>query len=268
MKRIILIALLLFFAFPAHAWMSMMQVAGAGGAAAAYHCDSVADSDVLCEDVESVTDCGDDAANDQNCRNITWDSTETGGTVIFDAAHNGTLSCADKGTRAIQITKDNTGSTMAGFKKSISDVDHVYVQFYLNVITSPANAAEIYIFYLTDTATNQTVYLRLTGTATATAPTIRTVYHNGTGVTAGSAQALTTGTWYRIRVEWAKSTDTNGIVKFTVGDTVVTNVTNNGSTRQAGFYQWGNVFGNDTDVFTIQIDNIKIDDDAEPGACS
>jgi hypothetical protein len=244
-------------------------IAGSAASAAASNCcDSTSDADVFCEDSESTTDCGDEAANDSVCRN-TWDSTEaTDSTVVFDAAHSGTLSCTDKGSRAIQITKTSTDAPH-GIKLAKSDESEVFVQFYLNVTESPANAEEIYIGSLNNAAdSTRSVLLRLTGTATN--PTLRILYENGSELSVGSTTAITVGTWYRIRIHWkAASADpgSDGVVQFYVNDTNPTNISNNNSQNLVGLYRFGNANAADTGTYILQIDNIKVDNDTEPGAC-
>jgi hypothetical protein len=268
MKR--LISLLLFLtlccAVQASARMNAYIAGCVASAATANHCDSTSDSDVLCEDSESTTNCGNEAADDSVCRN-TWTVREaSGSTVVFDAAHSGTLSCTDKGSRAVQITKTDTDATH-GIIIAKTAVDATFVQFYLNVVAENANASEVYIAGIMDGSGNAIMQLRMTGKAAN--PTLRLLYYNGTGHAVGSeSSALTVGTWYKIKMQYAVSTDTNGIVKLYVDAAEVTAITNNGSTRQAARYYWGNYDGGDADTYTIQIDDIKIDDDTEPGACS
>jgi hypothetical protein len=269
MKRLLPLLIFLLicsFAQTSSARMNAYIAGSVASTATANHCDSTSDSDVLCEDSESTTNCGNEAADDSVCRN-TWTVLEaSGSSVVFDASHSGTLSCTDKGSRAIQITKTETNAKN-GIIIAKTAVDTTFVQFYLNVVAENANAGEVYIAGILDGSGNGVMQLRMTGKAAN--PTLRLLYWNGTGWGVGAeSSALTVGTWYRIRMQYAASTDTNGIVKLYVDDAEVTSISNNGSTQQAGKYYWGNYNGGDTDTYTIQIDNIKIDDDTEPGACS
>lgn len=273
MKRIILAFLfLIVLATPAlgtdYAYLMGGRPAP-GGAAVSVHCTNTADSDVFCEDFDnpSANYCV-GSSGDANCRN-TWTTDTEGGSIDFTTAHSGTLSCGDNGSNALQLTKTTTYGVLY-VRLSKVDADYAYVQFYMNLVShNLANGAITNIFTMSDTSGNNTMHIRLNGTADANAPYIQVLYHDGSKTQGGSEKTITPGTWYRIRVQWKKSSGSNdGFVKFYVDSTAVTEVTTNNSTRQTGRFSWGLSTGPDSDEFVLQVDNIKVDDDTEPGACS
>jgi len=229
-------------------------------------CTGTSDADIACEDFEGSGECDNDGNPDEadvcRCANG-WTVVEDAATFTFDATHASGFSCADKDSHALEVVKTtDNGTTYA--KKTWTDTDNAYIQFYMVVKTGIRTNNNTRIAVLLSDG-NGALYLVLKEASGASSLYI--IYHNGSGTTTGSEQTISVGTWYRIRLTWKKSTDSNGVVKFEVDDTVVTNVTDNGSTYDTDEFRFGSS-GADTDAYTIQYDNLKIDDDTMPGGCS
>ncbi len=223
--------------------------------------------DILCEDFEGSADCGDDTANDQTCRNE-WDTTEdtgNGNVVIFDATPTNAL-CTDEGSYAAQITKGYTTSSQCGYKLVITEKANLWVQFYMNVTTQPATTGTVMIFQLLD-GSNRAVGLQLGG---ADYDWVRLSYHDGSSTVTGTTYTIAPNTWYRVQIIWNAATGggNNGTVALYVDGNEETNITTNNSTYVPDSVNFGNIGAGDTDIFTVQFDNIAVDDDTIQGACN
>jgi len=202
--------------------------------------DAAIGADVLCEDANGAALC-------------TWTGTQT--QFNFATARSGTgWTCNDGGNAVLQISNGAAENPTA----TISETD-VYVTVWVNVISddgstynqnliglatspiivalrydSPGNVFEL--FWKDQTNTTQVVTL---------------------------ASSVTNNTWHRVDIHWVSNQADAGITAKWDGSNVdltgVTDSTLTGTLTTVYLVSGSGV--------TWQIDNFKIDDDTEPGAC-
>lgn len=274
MKKLILLLLLI----PSLAWgqaslsgVSLSGCSTGGGAGATAYCTAQTtctattpgQCDVLCEDLAGATECL--AGEASTCRGAWAAVVETGGTVVFNASHSGTLACTDKGSYAIQV--DKTGNAAVNARFNYTAKDTVYAQFYMNVVAEGlSDGQNDYLAQIvTDSGSNR---LAVIIGQTAGQVYLKASYYTGSGGVHGSAYNISTGTWYRIQLRYTKSTDSNGVIEFHVDGNEVTNVTDNGATDQVTRFYVGAYNSGGAVTYTTQYDNIAVDDDTGQGACN
>jgi len=230
-------------------------------------CTGVADADVLCEDFEGSYLCTNGNA---------WTEDTTEGTVNEDAAHAVALAaCTDEGSKALQIDWDaDTSTGGALYTKSYdwgAGNDAAYVKFYVLFVDWPAlDADEEYCEFFSLYHTDDTrLIMRVTyeDTPDPDEVYIDIRYYNGAAYASLYGNIpLSTGVWYKIELTAISSTQT---ITLDIDD--VQEVTDSGNMHDVDFDEiW---FGDPSAVaacsnMTIQIDNVKVDDDTIPGDCS
>lgn len=274
-KLLIILFLLIFLLIPAIPVHSATTVSGRpcpGGAGSATYCTGAAtctatnpgECDLLCEDFEGASDCGDDAANDQNCRNTGFVVTlGTDDTIDFTTAHSGTLGCTDKGSNAVQVAITAGSHATYAYKDLGATKAVTYTQFYVNVVSEGIGDSMVTALVKGDQATNGGTslwYLNLYQTGGSLY--LRLTYYNAAPfATITSSSPISAGTWYRINIY---TNTTTGDVSFSIDGSSQGTATDLGN-RPWRYLHIGDVASDAATTF--QVDNIAVDDDTIQGDC-
>ena len=133
----------------------------------------------------------------------------------------------------------------------------VWVRFYLRIDTAPSSGTEGIVFRLGLTQ----IAVRLVNDGGS----LKLRLYDSAGSLLGTGSAvLTTGTWYRVEVAWAKGEDAAYELRID-GNTQVSGSGNLGTTDAAAFY-FGRLFVTGATTTDLYIDDICIRDDTWPGA--
>jgi hypothetical protein len=200
MKKTILAFLLIFlFTTSCYGAGALAGIVSGGGAAAGVW--SCTDANILCENFDGATDCGNDAANAQNCAN-TWVVDETKGNALFATADT---VCAGKGTYVLHMEEitDNSNAGVsatfdAGATKSIS-----YFQGYFKMVNDIyADTAAISPFTAYQSTAGTLSYQVRFERVSAGVYKIGLQYNNRTGwvIVYSATTNLALNTWYGVRV--------------------------------------------------------------------
>lgn len=219
-------------------------------------CDAVADADLFCEDFEGA----ETITNDGTCAVCaSWTATETGEGVVTCAAHSGTLGCDDLGSFAL----NSYGSDDEAYiRRTWTDTNSFHTIFYFNFVTDNIDASG---------GDKTLVYFKLEGDASQRAilylikrqadNSLDSALDYVTGSTSHDTN-MSAGTWYQIEISY-----TFANLSVWINDVLVHSVNPDDLDTDAAYYGLkddGTATGNNT----IQIDNIKADDDTLPTGCS
>lgn len=275
MKKLLLIPfLILLFAVQSDAWMPCV-VAGGGveSAAATAYCtgsttctaSTPGSCDMRCEDFEGSSSCY--AAYDSNCRAaIDYLYVSAGDSLDFTTAHNGTFSCTDKGSNAVQLTSV-AAAHLTGFRIYDSeDKTASNGEFYFNYVSMTlAESAGQTIFFISENDGNSIMNLILYNSA----GNIKLrILDGGMTATFGST-TLSNATWYRIGWAVNQATDTVTIYLDGSQEAQATDWDTAGGIRKYNYGPVGSgeAYTNAT-AHVFQYDNIAIDADGLPGGCN
>lgn len=219
-----------------------------GSSALCSSCTPGDPSDIFCEDFEgprcswTESNTGDGDTNPQSTRN------------------QSTMPCTSKGTYNADFYCPSA-SDKTYYQRAISDTSTLYVQFYFYLESEGLNDSQGFTVYQVESSDE--VNAGAVGIAQSGGSLYLFAYANNwsTGPNVGST-ALSTGTWYRIGVEYTKNTS-NGLRVYLNG-TEQTGCRVNTSTQALDKV----TFGGGEKAFRYQIDNIQVDDDTMPEACS
>lgn len=221
--------------------------------------DATNGADLLCEDFEE----GDDYLCTFEAEAIDV------GDSIAGAAHSGTLGCTNKGSKALQTvlsvgTSDTYAMCSVGSQQEVS-----YTSFYINIVSeSLANGNYATVFMASSgvppvAATNRTwnvflyqnagvlyFYLEKKGAGG---------YNNIT-----SAQAINTGTWYKLDILWDSNTP---LSQFWIDGVSQGSSADVNTFVDPQYFGPGALDATIDAAVTYQIDILKVDDDTRPSAC-
>ena len=227
-------------------------------------CDSYPDAangaDVLCEDFEP-TGYGE-----------TWVETLNGGTIDEDNTPTGTWTCTETDTKNVSLVASGATRTIGDFG---SEVAHSYGLFYFKVLAeSVPNSNNTAILYPIYDGAGYAGIIRLDqdGSGNLSLSIGQRTDADGTDYkSVGSSVYLTVGD--EIRVQWDHdSTTGSGTSTWKVrieGESEETvTFTENETDDGHGFRYFivGDVIDNDN--FTIEVNNIRVDDDTAPPLCN
>ena len=223
-------------------------------------------SDVFCEDLEGSSDCGNDSGAASTCH-CSWTSTEDGsGSLSFASTRNqSTNPCENKGTYNIDLnctgSYDNWDNEYS-IAKSFSAKTAIYAQAYIYIESESLNDNErVFLFSLAD-AGNEHDAMAVALRQVSGALYIATYANDGgTGPGIGST-ALSTGTWYRLGIEYTSNTANGG--RIYINGVEDTNCRINTPEVSIGYIHVFAAAG----TYRWQIDNLQIDDDTMPEACT
>lgn len=223
-------------------------------------------SDVFCEDFEGSTDCGNDSGNAQNCQ-CEWAVTADGtGSVSFTSTRNQTSNpCANKGTYNVDLNVSGTYGSWANdyeIHRTFTAKTTVYLQAYIYIESEGIGNNETVPLFALYSSGDSTDAMDIVLRQVSGSLYLATYANNqGTGPGVGGT-ALSTGTWYRLGIEYVANTVNGGKIYINgVEDTNCRINTPNTSVASlyilaaAGKYRW-------------QLDNFQIDDDTMPEACA
>ncbi len=244
--------------------MSVGVVGGGAAAAGVAYCSSctgTTDADVICDGFEN-TDC-------------IWTDTDGGSACTIDHSNTATagIGCTDAETKSLLFTK-----TAAASQNCYSTVDagaakaSLFIQFYINPIAVPpsdTNAVEIVWVSTVAGGTDRCFQLKLKNNATANNFVVD--YWNGSGYnTWTGSTAYTTSTWYPVRLEWVSGTSMKIYVDWNNDGVYTTELedTTTIGTRSCQYISFASNMSAVSYAVTVEYDNIKIDDDTRPTACT
>ncbi len=220
---------------------------GGGGTSLCSSCTPGDPSDVFCEDFEgprcswTESNTGDGDTNPQSTRN------------------QSTNPCTSKGTYNADFYCPSA-SDETYYMRAISDTSTLYVQFYFYLESEGLENDQGFSVYQVESSGG--VNAGAVGITQRDGSLYLFTYANNWSTGPGvSSTALSTGTWYRIGVEYTKNT-TNGLRVYLNG-TEQTGCRTNTSTQALENI----AFGGQDKAFRYQIDNIQVDDDTMPEAC-
>jgi hypothetical protein len=214
----------------------------------------------MCEDCE----------NDDNFW-CSWSEGLSEGNTIACANHSGTLACADKGSKAINVSMNGSNGLNACKYRTITGVNSIYENGYFNLI-STANwdtfeTLDIFrIYNITNSRQLFTLYVIWDGSNYKLNGYLSTA-DGGTDTINGPT--IQTGTWYRVGISYARNTQNGGSLYVegteysaddneTTYDYAITRV-------YIGSTNFGSIGASETVVY--QWDCLELDDDTMPGAC-
>ena len=205
-------------------------------------------SDVFCEDFEGPR--------------CSWTESNTGdGDVNPQSTRNQSkMPCTSKGTYNADFYCPSA-SDETYYMRTISDTSTLYVQFYFYLESESVGDGQGFsIFQVEDSdGSNAGLVGIIQRDGSLYLFDYANNWANGPGV---GTTALSTGTWYRIGVEYTKNT-TNGLRVYVNGTEQI------GCRATTGTQALENIaFGDGEKAFRYQIDNIQVDDDTMPEACT
>ena len=211
---------------------------------------STSDADILGESFEGANSGYDNAS---------WTETVAGtSSVDPDAAHPGSLSCADKCSHAVKVISDGSNSAKTN-SPTFTESSTLYTQVYLYVDAEGLSDTDVQSFFSAYTGSTLTWYLRLYQVSGGI--NLYLYYWNGSAnVAYATTSSISIQTWYRVSIRWVSG----GSSKLYVNGTEV------GTGFTAGSRNIDNVVlgtGAPTKTFTVYYDNLKLDNDTMPGAC-
>lgn len=272
--RLILLALLL----PAGASAGQGMGPGPGfktyAAAPSWSCT---DADVFCENFIGTTDCGDDAANAQNC-SYSYTNIENTGLVVDFAQTPSSSPGGQAGSTVLELADSSSSLNGAVAKLALPSPQTTnYTQFYFRLTQGPnLDNRSVIIFRVGESTTfGNTVYTVYFADTTSDNYKILLQHIDNTNTARTSTSSLTNlqiGTWYGVRVYINKNQSSNGIswaidydLDGTFTDQTVSTSTGTANRTYAaiGFY---NETTTQTDTPKVEFSMIKIDKDGYPGA--
>ncbi len=251
MRRYPLIILVLFLLGSGTSWAGGIMINSYRYATPSGLCSSCTPgdpSDVFCEDFEgprcswTESNTGDGDTNPQSTRN------------------QSTMPCANKGTYNADFYCPSA-SDETYYERAISDTSTLYVQFYFYLESESVNDNQGFsIFQVEDSDGSNAGAVGITQSGGSLYLfTYANNWANGPGV---GTTALSTGTWYRINIKYTKNT-TNGLRVYINGTEQVDCRATTGTQALEKA-----AFGGGEKAFRYQIDNIQVDDDTMPEACT
>lgn len=263
MKRVFLIlATVLVFAAPALGESICVFIGAPPGGGAAEFCASCtgeADADVMCEGFEGTG---------YQCSSG-WTETEGTGSINEDATHSGTLACTDKGSQALEIQLSTGTATYTRWDNG-SEILEANLQWYFNVVSEALGDGQNFIMgKMQDGSNTDMAYWRLQQVSGQLQVLLR-VKDSTDSWASATTYNVSTGTWYRFRIEWVDGAPGNYNAWLANADgTGETQIL----TNQSAYASWEFqkiLHGSTTseEGGTIQIDNQKIDDDTMPSGCA
>ena len=205
-------------------------------------------SDVFCEDFEGPR--------------CSWTESNTGsGDVNPQSTRNqSTMPCTSKGTYNADFNI-TSASDEAYYKRAKSDTTSTYVQFYVYIESEGLADYDGITFLQLENSSGEmagAVGIRQSGGSVYLA-TYTNNWNTGPGV---GSTALSTGTWYRIGVEYTKNTSKG--LRVYLNGTEQAGCRTDTSTQATENV----VFGGGYKAARYQIENIQVDDDTMPEACA
>jgi len=192
---------------------SLLLSGGGGGASATNYCSDGGGSDptdIVCDDAEGSTTV---VGTDYDTAQLSWDggSTIDTGAYLKEIAHSGILSCSNKGDYAIEyyvIDAADNDSEAAKIEENITATGTLYAQLYFNIVSEEIDDGDIVQIIAFQNGGVRRLSVRLTQISSNLVLRMRhytsaAVYTNTDGST-----PLSTGTWYRLGVEWTKNSGT------------------------------------------------------------
>lgn len=268
MLRIFIILICLSITTPATALSPALNavVSFTGTAATTSWCDSTCTgstgANIFCEDFESNQTCV--ASGDTNCRCAWTEASMTGGTADYNVSAPGTYPCSGTTNNYVmKLDKTNDTSTRVQVTRAWTATNGINVKFWLYVgAEGLANSGQIEIIRLNGAGyqlVNGYLY-KTSGGQLQIGGRYRT--DNVPSYSTAQFTNVSTGVWYKISISY----NVSGAVSFTVDSTSVFNNTT-ASTQTVDTFGLGTP-SNDTETFTLYVDNIKLDSSSMPGDCS
>ncbi len=222
-----------------------------------------AQCDLLCEDFDNATSCY--AAYDANCWQTYGSLTlNAGDTIDFTTAANGTYICT--GTTSTNVFQLVTAGGVNSYVRWAYSgvIAGGWIQLYFNV-TAEALDDNDYLYFMTiiDDVADETIYMGLIQTASVLHTRLRYVNTTPAGVNLDGAANLSTGTWYRVVISWTAA----GAIAYSLDGVSQGSVADWLTTREPKYFHFGEK-GASAHGYTIQFDNIAVDDDTIPSACA
>ncbi len=269
MRRYPLIILVLFLLGSGTSWAGGIMINSYRYATPSGLCSSCTPgdpADVLCEDFEGSSDCGNDSGAKANCQ-CSWSATEDGtGSLNFASTRNqSTNPCANKGTYNVDLNVSGTYNNWDNdydISKSFTAKTSLYTQAYIYIesegLSDNQNAV---LFTFTDSGSAHEAFVVVLRQVSGALYLATYANDTGTGPNVGGT-AISTGTWYRVGMEYVSNTSNGGKIyiagvedvgcRINTPDMAVANIY---ALAGGGTYRW-------------QFDNIQVDDDTMPEACT
>lgn len=234
--------------------------------------------DLFCEDSEGTNSIEDDPQASYDtavCDDAFWLSVVHLNNTLTDESHSGTLNCSNRGDYVVQFY---VGEDVAGRESTYLERNHgggegsYYTQLYFNIVSEELDSNDDYVslIVLEDEAANRTVSVRLYQSSGDNNLYLQMVYYNGVGydylpvdMTTNGTTALSTGAWYRLRLDWVSGTSVYMYVDSTTEQSDIVDI----GARNVQYHIIGFDTG-DTDTddggddeVTVQMDLIGADND-------
>jgi len=231
-----------------------------------------AQCDILCEDFDGAVDCR-DGYDPHNCwrtfNGVTVDGT---GTLDFSTTASGTYPCSGTTSTYVVQTYVADSEESACFRwDAASAMTTGFLQYYLylGADLTVANNSEWFTFMsVAGSAQDDSFKLLIYNDNGTLKFGVRYIRDAGSLTVFGSVTA-TLNAWYRVNANWASATNSliikiNGTTIHTLSDW------GTDSAHDPYYFYFGpcGYESSGTVDGTIQFDNMTIDDDTEPSACS
>jgi hypothetical protein len=224
--------------------------------------------DVYCEDFDNPTSHSCYASYDNNCWNTGSYLTcaGAGDSIDFTSTASGTYPCANTTNTNVMLITVSAAARACYHRMSLTGPT-AWTQLYFNVSTGTfgSDGNLVPIVSVLDTSGNKVCEIRVTRISGAGDIHIQAKYYNSSDVdttVSSTTTVLSVGTWYRLNMNHDNAGNAvikiNGTTEITIADLT--------TTRAVGRWKFG-PDGENSIAYTLQLDNITIDDDTEPGVC-
>ncbi len=222
-----------------------------------------AQCDGICEDFEGAVACGDSVHS--NCRSG-YSVVSTNTTIDFNAVPAATNLCTGTiSSNSFQISAD--AASAGGYvRKTGFSLASAYIQFYLTVTAENFSDGQAGWFFAPSGGNGIIFYIRFLDVSNSLKLIIgyRNPAHNAVNSSTG-ATTIALNTMYRINIFF----DSLGNITLKINgmpEITVTDLDTDTYPPLTSFYL--GPIGTTANTYTMQIDNITIDDDTEPSACN